>query len=77
MEQYKVKDISLALQGFLQQLKITKVGNQGELGFARGSFMGAPLYISAVNNKGNWVIIDVESAIIDRELNNLLQSLKK
>lgn len=58
-------------------LKFTKFGEKGSSAYALGSFWGSPGSLTGLKNAaGDWVIVDVQSAVIDQELRGLLQRLK-
>jgi len=76
LKEYRSSPYSLR-QSYLNRLKIDQVGEKGDSGYAIGTFMGSPAYISAVKAKGTWVVVGVGSAVIDRELDNLLRLLVK
>lgn len=64
-------------QAYFNHFKLGKVGENGNYAFASATFLGNPAVISAIKDKNsNWVIIGVESPIIDKEFNNLLKILK-
>ncbi|MBU0672678.1 MAG: hypothetical protein KJ732_06605 [Candidatus Margulisbacteria bacterium] len=62
---------------YLDQLKIEGIGQQGRQGYAFGAFMGKPFHIAAIKTKGKWLIIGVESEIIDQEMDYLLKALSR
>lgn len=64
-------------QKYLNTLKITKVGEKGDVGYASGSFLGRPALLSAIKIKGTWVIVGAESARVDQELDNLIKLLTR
>jgi hypothetical protein len=64
-------------QKYLDALIISKTGGNDQVGFAYGTFAGKPATIVAIKEQGKWIIIGVESPIIDQELNILLNYLKR
>lgn len=65
------------INSYTSTLKFSKIGEKDNYGYAGGSFMGSRGLLSGLkNDKGEWIIVDVESPIIDRELNSLMKKLK-
>ncbi len=65
------------IDSYAATLKFSKFEENGNYGYAHGSFMGSRGLLSGLKNeKGDWVIIDADSPIIDRELKFLLKKLK-
>lgn len=60
---------------YVATLIIKKVFEKPERGTAHGSFMGKPASFYAKKIKGKWVIVGVDSVIIDQEIDNLLKIL--
>lgn len=63
-------------QHYLQALVFNKYGVKGDYGFASGSFLGRPAYLSLVKVKNGWTIVGADSPVLDEEFNNLLKILK-
>lgn len=59
--------------GYLRSLDLTKIGKAGRSAYAVGTFLGKPAVLSAVKIGTQWIIIGVESPIIDSEFKNLLR----
>lgn len=76
IKEYKVTPRA-AVKAYLNRLKITGIGEKGNMGYAYGTFLGKPFYLSAVKNKGNWLIVGAGSAVIDHEMDYLLKALNK
>jgi hypothetical protein len=62
-------------QYFLNQVKINRVTETKDKGSAAGSFMGKPLGLSGICKNGQWIIVAVESPLINLEIKNALKSL--
>ena len=63
-------------QSYLSSLKINRVMERGNYGVAVGSFMGEQVIISCLKIEGNWIVVGVDSPLIDREFRNLLKILR-
>jgi hypothetical protein len=63
-------------QHYLKGLVFTKYGEKGNYGFASGSFLGRPAYLSLIKNKNGWLVVGADSPVLDEEFNNLLKILK-
>ncbi len=62
-------------KSYLSRLSLTRIGEQGQVGFAAGSFLGSPAVLSAVKTGDQWVIVGAESPVIDREFKVMLRIL--
>ena len=58
---------------YKQNLHITAYKVKGDKAFASGSFLGSPASLSAVKIKGNWVVVSVDSPLIDKEVKRILK----
>jgi hypothetical protein len=76
LKEYRASTYSIR-QSYLNRLKISRIGEKDNIGYAVGTFMGSPCYISALRINGTWVIVGANSAFIDRELDNLLRLIVK
>ena len=75
IKEYKVTPRAV-VKSYLNRLKITGIGEKGNMGYAYGTFLEKPFYLSAVKTKGRWLIIGAESAVIDHEMDYLLKTLR-
>lgn len=60
---------------FLNTFLPQKISELEQVAYVSGNFMGAGITIAAANLDGEWVVVGVESPLIDNEFKNLLKSL--
>jgi len=60
---------------FLTTFLPQKISELEQVAYVSGCFMGAGITIAAANLDGEWVVVGVESPLIDNEFKNLLKSL--
>ena len=60
---------------FLNTFLPQKISELEQVAYVSGCFMGAGITIAAANLDGEWVVVGVESPLIDNEFKNLLKSL--
>lgn len=63
-------------QSYLSSLKIDRIMERGNYGVAVGSFMGGQVIISCLKIENKWIVVGVDSPLIDREFRNLLKIMR-
>jgi len=58
---------------YLKSLRFSKIKVKGKTAYAIGSFLGKPASVYAKKIKGKWVIVGVESPLIDADLKRILR----
>lgn len=67
---------SLTLRkSYLSSLSINKCWDNGQAGVVTGTFMGELAILQALKINGKWVVVSVNSPLIDREFRDLLKML--
>ncbi|MDI6731195.1 MAG: hypothetical protein QME05_01260 [Candidatus Margulisbacteria bacterium] len=58
---------------YKNSLNLSSYKVKGDKATASGSFLGSPALLSAVKIKGKWVVVGVESPLIDKEVKRILK----
>jgi len=61
---------------YLSRVKIKHVQEKDNQGTATGLFMGEGLVISGIKKGGKWIIVEIDSPLIDQEIKFALKSLR-
>lgn len=62
-------------KSYLSQLYVSKIDNRDQIGLVSGSFMGKPFSAAFVKNNDIWVLVSIQSTLVDHELQAALSSM--
>jgi hypothetical protein len=72
LREYNKSPLALRKQ-YQQGLKLTTYQVKEDKGFASGIFLGQPASLTATKIKDEWVVVSVESPLINKELKRILK----